>query len=61
MHYCIPDLLINDNKIVEVKPNFRIKYDKEKLDATRNYCNTHNLIFEIWNEDIVGKNAKSLS
>jgi hypothetical protein len=53
--HTIPDLFINyldgTKEVVEIKPTFKIKDQKLKLDAIENYCKDNGYKFAIWSED----------
>ena len=56
-HNYVPDFLINDNEIHEVKPLFRLK-DKqtfEKIRAGEKWCNQHGYIFKLIADSTIEK------
>ena len=51
--YTIPDFIINNNKIIEVKPQRKldnIEKERIKVAAIDSYCKNNNLFFEVWTE-----------
>ncbi len=50
-HY-IPDLLINESHLIEIKPRAFLEYpiNQAKFAAAQQYCNQNNLTFEVWTE-----------
>lgn len=61
-HTTIPDFLVSYKngiyKLIEVKPKNLINLwnNQIKIDAMKKYCIKNNLIFEIWDEDILFNN-----
>lgn len=48
-----PDILVNNNIVVEIKPTNRVGEDVNvaKFEAAKKWCKENNYVFEIWDED----------
>lgn len=57
-HHYTPDVLINDNLVIELKPSRHLEYeDKERWEleqsSIKEYCNNNNMIFQnVFDTDI---------
>lgn len=54
----LPDVLINGNLLVEVKPLKQVGYviNKAKFEAAKTFCRTKGWRFMIWNKELISNN-----
>src|SRR5574343_1742689 len=57
MKNTVPDFIVNDKLVIEVKPKRRVFLEKErrKIEATYSYCIARGLDFIVWTEKEIDK------
>ena len=58
-HHYTPDLLINNELLIEIKPRDHLKYTSPErfaleLEGLQEYCIKHKLNYDIWYDDQIG-------